>query len=50
MMKPMELIQDMFVFMIIMVRLGRKLEQILMEKQWVITVVFPFLYRLTDQG
>ena len=50
MMESMELNQVMFVFLIIMVRLGRKLEQILMAKRQMIPVVIPFLYLLTDQG
>ena len=39
----------MSVFMITMERLGCKLEQILMVKRHRITVVFQFLYLLTDQ-
>ena len=39
----------MFVFMIIMVLHGCKLEEILMEKQQVIRVGSQYLYPLTDQ-
>ena len=45
-----ELTPVMSVYMIIMDRLGCKLEQILMAKRQMIKVVFQFLYLLTDQG
>ena len=49
-MMEMDLPPVMSVFMIIMDRLGCKLEQILMGKRQMTVVVGQFLYLLTDQG
>ena len=48
-MMEMELTPVLYVFMITMDRLGRKLEQTLMGKQYRIKVAALFLYLLTDQ-